>query len=1006
MFTVPQSSSPPSTPDARAKQKQQISSFFAASDVSNTPAGAPPSLFSLASTTPAGPPPSSVYGSVNYNSSIPFPSSRYGKSTTRSSPLKQPTVRDTRDDNDGDAMDEDHDMDMNSFIMSNDQPIQSIEGFNIHAVAKAVAKQDTNLSESDDVIIGSENIVEGLDLFMRDTRKSGEEVDAALASAADQALTVLGVGQMGQIEGARIGPGEGSSPVIKACFVSSLLLPLHHPPPHKQQQPRSMFRTAKSPDRPKPVPEVLVDWLHQHHNPYPEEFKETLEYQPNTCGSDRFWDVVLSRTTRGSIKDALKLLKEADFRQAATALEEGGEEPGYRGKQLGNVQRVVNRAIAVLEACPAIQSEDWNVASSDWSVFRKRIRQALQDLAAFAEGPSHAQSQEDGVFEAENFGLSSVQDSGFSLSKTSRSTESRVPFSVYQALQELYGIMLGNGREITAASADWVEASIGQTIWWDGEAEDVGNVNFSASRNNRQSLARTQGNRPVDLMPRTAYLQKLSLSLRQVLAEHEDVELQVNTTSSVEVALACVFDDDLDGLLSILRGWSSTVVATVVEIAYRGSWLTTSAAPSQNLMDQFSQSDLMILNYSQNKPARDTNSHDDILSLYADLLYDRPMLRSTKYDAEHEGWELAIQVAGRLSNGTTSTNLITRFLEDLPLEGATGSINSVRINKVMSLCQRLSLNSVSQRMARRYATLLVNSTQNYGDALYYYARAHDLVRLKEVLDLLISLCLVQSLAYPPAADLDDTLHAMLTTPKQTLARLNLIDHEAAEMLSIHFSGYAMLRSFYDLRDQVMTASSASAKTALRPIARRKAAAATLIAVITSAADSIYGGLYDASVSSIIPVDGLVVLLGEALVFVNAPNPITPKPILTLTQTSALLSAIESLASLPTASSIHTACADVLQAALAHRHDPDGEASASGILSKSTTSHFSFSVVGRSADSGGFGVLSQESLSKDGEAEGKRAWDWRSGMKRDAGVDDVVKVLRLGLAKEVARGWLG
>lgn len=108
---------------------------------------------------------------------------------------------------------------------------------------------------------------------------------------------------------------------------------------------------------------------------------------------------------------------------------------------------------------------------------------------------------------------------------------------------------------------------------------------------------------------------------------------------------------------------------------------------------------------------------------------------------------------------------------------------------------------------------------------------------------------------------------------------------------------------------------------------------------------------------------------------------------------------------------------MLHAALAHCHDRDSEASASDILSRSTTSHFSFSVVGRSGDSGGFGVLSESSLKeKDGSRRGggggdndvdvKRAWDWRKGMESDATVDDVLKVLRLGLAKEVARGWIG
>ena len=35
----------------------------------------------------------------------------------------------------------------------------------------------------------------------------------------------------------------------------------------------------------------------------------------------------------------------------------------------------------------------------------------------------------------------------------------------------------------------------------------------------------------------------------------------------------------------------------------------------------------------------------------------------------------------------------------------------------------------------------------------------------------------------------------------------------------------------------------------------------------------------------------------------------------------------------------------------------------------------------------------------------RGWDWRAGMKRDAKGQDVLRLLRAGLAQDLARGWI-
>lgn len=93
-----------------------------------------------------------------------------------------------------------------------------------------------------------------------------------------------------------------------------------------------------------------------------------------------------------------------------------------------------------------------------------------------------------------------------------------------------------------------------------------------------------------------------------------------------------------------------------------------------------------------------------------------------------------------------------------------------------------------------------------------------------------------------------------------------------------------MRKFYDLRDEEVNLEEGQ-KPTLRPIARKRAAAAALLALINSAADNIHGGLYDEESGSVVQVDGLLALLGEAMLFVDRKLPILPKACLLLTKTA-------------------------------------------------------------------------------------------------------------------------
>lgn len=261
---------------------------------------------------------------------------------------------------------------------------------------------------------------------------------------------------------------------------------------------------------------------------------------------------------------------------------------------------------------------------------------------------------------------------------------------------------------------------------------------------------------------------------------------------------------------------------------------------------------------------------------------------------------------------------------------------------------------------------------------------------------MISFSLVQSTAFPPKEDLDDHLKRLILSPKTSLVQLSQMDFDAAELLRNLLSGYATLRKFYDLRDEDVLS---NGKPQMGPIARKHEAARALIAVITSSGDNIRGGLYDEQNEAIVSVDFLLALLGEAMVFVNQPN-----PTITVSQIDILLRAIEDLQTV--GSRIYDHCTEFLQTVIASGQGLKGS-TPSDMLRKSTSNisgASSFSMVGSSM------LASQlkQSMSSSGvlvKGNIKRGWDWRKGISAGTTGEDVLQILRLGLAKDLARAWL-
>lgn len=263
--------------------------------------------------------------------------------------------------------------------------------------------------------------------------------------------------------------------------------------------------------------------------------------------------------------------------------------------------------------------------------------------------------------------------------------------------------------------------------------------------------------------------------------------------------------------------------------------------------------------------------------------------------------------------------------------------------------------------------------------------------MKATISFLISLCLLQSAAIPAQDALDDQLASLLSKERAALVDLARADPDAASLLSAQLSGYATIRQFYDMRD--------NNSGTLKPLQRKRKASDALIGVTESASDCIRGGLFDPEVESVVPIDGLLALLGEALPLLGQERRVFNKQ-----QVFALMRVVEDFDTAP--GRIRESAVELLQGSLnAYRGGATQLKKSRSNLSSMSGSRLSGSSWDMVASSAM--LRSQE---KGLPVEIDRGWDWRKGLDAVVGAQvdgkEVLMLLRTALAQEVAKGWSG
>ncbi|KAK3946008.1 hypothetical protein QBC46DRAFT_370566 [Diplogelasinospora grovesii] len=862
------------------------------------------------------------------------------------------------------------------------------------------------ITEPPQLILGTEAMITRLYDDGVGEADDAEKLDETLATVAGK-VAKLWQGHVDRLPRsneehmAEIGPGPHASDFEKANYLANLALQVHH-----------ARYDAGGQLRPEPLPETLFRWLGENHNLYGSQMEDVLRHRPSPACHSLFWQTVFVSLLRGRVGDATRLLAEAGWGHVRRG--QRGEY-AYRDRALENVQRAVEGTIDMLQDCPGIE-DSWDIWNSDWTLFRVRAQGALDQLRRFAEGRDNAL----GESMASSFAASQSRFGQSSMAGLARRAESQVPWEIYENLNVVFDIVLGQQSAILDAAQDWCEATIGLFGWWNEKAQNdkTQKTNFALSLNrSTATMAWAQSNmHPGSGGTVEGYLDRLAHSFHTAV----ESDFAFNSMNPVEIGMACVFEDNAKAVIGILRGWSLPISAAVAEIASLGKWLPAHQPPPATsggggggglfgFGDDLDMDDLELLGMNNPNPFGGNGGgaglspdevdgiKDSTLVQYAQALADYEELSTIKdANRRRDGWELAIHVLGRMDSPERSEEMVGELAKHL-LEGLHVDSASM-VDKIWVLLNELGMIPFAEEAAETYGEILSTSSHRYGEAMWYYALAHRPAKVREVMNLLISYSLIQSTAFPPAHDLDDHLHRLLTDREQTLKQLSKQDLEAAELLGKMLSGYASLRQFYEIRDTS---------------GDKKQAAQALVSVIASSDDNIRGGLYDASRDGIVSEDFLLALLGETLPFVTSIEEGGVNGdgdggvVLNTDQIDTLLKAVEDLQAV--GSRVYGAAEDFLGLVLAAT--PGGlKGSTPADLLKSTAQGGSMVLAGTSM------LASQlhKSLGAGGGGGGgwmkvsgnvKRGWDWRKTLNVGAKGEEILRRLRVGIAKDLAKLWL-
>ena len=647
--------------------------------------------------------------------------SEYGKSFTRGNQSKSQAERQQARDHDVSLVESDWE---NSFLQSpnsrsllsspkrvkyhHEAPAIDIEKYqslaksagpvldsSIAVIANDMARQigTPPLSESDGFILATEQIMGDSTLTLRSGPQSLKSHKACLLDATAKLSRLWS----SQLRRKSLKPGSHQPPSIQATAEASLLekavvlslltLKIHYSPVAKGSQASASLSDVNLSYAPEEsFPEALLDWLDKCHDPWSAICMEVIEH-PSPPNHFNFWDTMFSLMLRGKLHDAIELLDKSTFGSAETAPRDGYHD-GYAEGQTQNIQMITARVARLLRTCPAVTSSDWEIVGNDWSLFRRHVEVALDELIQFVETEEHASDIASSTFALQKFYESNVTTQG---GRKGGRGESRIPWTPYQSLRLIYGILLGRETEIMSSAQDWIEATIGLTIWWNGDDGNArSRLNLDITKYALKE-ARQKGYRLVDLDYEAAYLNRLAFAFHRTTDAGGEQGFQLNSNSPLEIAVASVFENNFQGMMGILHAWSLVIASTMAEIAALGGWFSISPGSNENISNRFDEADLMVLSsYGHQEQGL---RRDKLMVEYANALFDRGTLHAQDEQVDVDSWKLSLSILQRINDDETARQEISKALLKLPLDSPDV------VNEIVDIAARCKIKELGMKLS-------------------------------------------------------------------------------------------------------------------------------------------------------------------------------------------------------------------------------------------------------------------------------------------------------------------
>ncbi|CUS15115.1 unnamed protein product [Tuber aestivum] len=779
--------------------------------------------------------------------------------------------------------------------------------------------------------------------------------------------------------------GQARSRLHKAYYLASLLLPLHH-------------------SRANAV-ETLRRWLYTHKQaPTRKELTALKNFYPNAIYSFSYWEILQQLIMRGEVQEAMDLLRCTDWDMLNESnssvpkpkigdTEEPTWDRRYSNEEIESIKNATASAIKLLSTCPGLARSSYAPSSvgffpatgtshgskGDWRIWQGKVFAAAEDVRAGGEGDGETTFDETDDSYYESFHPRNGGSYGFEIG-TGKTKEKKtpVPGEVSRGLRAIYDVMRGDREAILSHTEKWEDAVLATMMWGvtDGFGDpdsSIGDDSEEEDEEEEDGIYDDGAGKALNRRRREKDLVRLSKVTESLVGS----EMPLDATNELELAVGACLVWDTNVVVQVMPKFSLLVASALIEMCgHAGSIQRGKIGIEENargMMDGFDEDELAVFGMGRGFDA-EVEKADGVVKEYGTGLFGVDWVDEK---AQVEGWEVAVGVLHRVGGGREMSGKLLTQLELTSKERVEKLLTYCGENNLEDEASEIAAVSVSSNIAtpersngrkQSFAERL-SGTTSYGDSLHFFALANDRFSLHNILTKLTTSSLLHSTPSPAPPSLDPVLSDLLKTPTSI----------TSPILRFELSGYATLRNFYESRDS----------------GDHSRAVKALVAVLKSAGEKLDGGVYDADWDSAVEEWMIAVLLGELMPYINP-----RKRYLGMRQAMEVLKVITNFECVR--GDVWRRAEEFLERVLAHK-DSGGSGNAceangmteSGYIAGSMVS--SWESVRDGIDSG---LVSADATA----GTARRAWDWREGAEGWKAAD-IIRVVRLGIAKIVADAWL-